>query len=348
MAFRLALAGTGYIARIHARAIKNQPDAVIAAVVTTRSDGAEDFCAEQHIPRVYANLNDLIQAGDVDALVICTPNALHAPQAIQALNAGLAVLVEKPMAVTAAEAQAMLDASLSSGSPLMVAHCMRFDTEVNWLKDQLSAGRLGEVYRTKGYGVHTHWGPSGWFTQKALAGGGALVDMGIHAIDTVRYLLGDPQPVSVYAHLATRFSDAEVDDTGMLLITWDNGVVSYIESGWWQPHADGPEAATQLYGKQGFGSVFPTRLELPDRAENKIEIVDPGFPYPRPEQDPQEMYDRQMAYFIDCARQRRTPVPGGKEGLVNTLVTDMTYASAQSGEVIQRNLIKDSKERHDV
>lgn len=335
MAFRLALAGTGFIAGIHARAIHNQPDAEIAAVVTTKPDGAAAFRAEYQISRAYASLDDLIQAGGVDALVVCTPNALHAPQTIQALKAGLAVLVEKPMAVTEAEARMMLDASRSSGNPLMVAHCMRFDVEVRWLKEQVNAGKLGAVYRTKGYGVHTHWGPSGWFTQKALAGGGALVDMGIHAIDTVRFLLDDPQPVSVYARLARRFTEGDVEDTGVLIITWENGVESYIETGWWQPHSDGPEAATQLYGNQGFGSVFPTRLELPDRVNQRIETVDPGFPYPRGEQDPQEMYDRQMAYFIDCARQRLTPVPGGEEGLINTRVTDMAYASAQSGEVVK-------------
>mgnify|MGYP005811188203 CR=1 FL=1 len=334
MAFRLALVGTGSIAGTHARAIQNQPDAEIAAVVTTKAGGAAAFRAEYQIPAAYASLGDLIQAGGVDALVICTPNALHAPQAIQALKAGLAVLVEKPMATTVADAQAMLDASRSSGSPLMVAHCLRFDTEVNWLKDQLTAGRLGTIFRTKGYGVHVHWGPSGWFTQQALAGGGALVDMGIHAIDTVRYLLDDPQPLSVYARLSTHFIDGDVDDTGLMLITWDNGVVSYIESGWWQPHSDGPEAATQLYGSQGFGSVFPTRLELPNPAEDRIETIDPGFPYPREEQDPQEMYDRQMAYFIECARSGRTPIPGGQEGLANTRVTEMAYASARSGQVI--------------
>lgn len=335
MAFRLALAGTGSIAAIHARAIQNQPDAEIAAVVTTKPDGAAAFRAEYHIPVAYARLDDLIQAGGVDGLVICTPNALHAPQAIQALSAGLATLVEKPMAVSAAEAREMLAASQASGSALMVAHCMRFDTEVLWLKEQLRAGRLGAIYLTKSYGVHTHWGPSGWFTQKALSGGGALVDMGIHAIDTTRFLLDDPQPVSVYARIAAQFTQGDVDDSALLVITWDNGVVSYVEAGWWQPHTDGPESATRLYGRQGYGSVFPTLLELPGAARQRIETVNPGFPYPRPEEDPQEMYDRQMAYFIDCAVNGRIPTPGAKEGLTNTLVTDMAYASAQSGTVVK-------------
>ena len=86
--------------------------------------------------------------------------------------------------------------------------------------------------------------------------------MGIHALDTARFLLGDPQPVSVYARIGTYYKDFDVDDTGLLIVNWDNGAVSYIESGWWQPHSDGAEAATQFYGSRGFAQLFPTLLEL--------------------------------------------------------------------------------------
>jgi predicted dehydrogenase len=77
---------------------------------------------------------------------------------------------------------------------------------------------LGNVIRTTGYGIHTHWGPSGWFTQQQYAGGGALADMGIHAIDTVRFLLGDPDPRSVYAKIGTHSGNYDVDDTAVLMI----------------------------------------------------------------------------------------------------------------------------------
>ena len=80
-----------------------------------------------------------------------------------------------------------------------LGHMWRFDTEVNYLKKAVESGRLGRIIKTKGYGIHENWGPSGWFTQKDLAGGGALADMGVHAIDTVRYILGDPKPQTVYA-----------------------------------------------------------------------------------------------------------------------------------------------------
>jgi predicted dehydrogenase len=163
---------------------------------------------------------------------------------------------------------------------------------------------------------------------KAAIAGGALADVGIHALDTARFLLGDPQPVSAYARLGTYYMRFDVDDTGLLIVNWGNGAVSYIESGWWQPHADGPEAATQLYGTRGFGQLFPTRLELGMR------VVDPGFPFPRKEHCPQSMYDAQMAYFFRCIRTGRTPVLGGAEGLVNMKAVDAAYRSARTGRVV--------------
>ena len=161
-------------------------------------------------------MEQMLTAGGVDALVIGTPNFLHAPQAIAALEAGVHVLVEKPMAMSVAEAEKMLTASAKSGAKLMVAHCWRFDQDVNWLK--VESSKLGRIIRTKGYGVHSNWGPGGWFTQKALAGGGAMADMGIHALDTARYLLGDPQPVSVYAKIGTFYKNFDVDDTGVIVV----------------------------------------------------------------------------------------------------------------------------------
>jgi len=77
--------------------------------------------------------------------------------------------------------------------------------------DVYKAKALRKIIKTKGYGIHENWGPSGWFTQKELAGGGALADMGVHAIDTVRYILGDPKPVTVYAQIRTHYGDYDVD-----------------------------------------------------------------------------------------------------------------------------------------
>jgi predicted dehydrogenase len=329
---KLAFAGTGYINRVHAKAAQSA-GVELVAVVNHKPESMLEFGHQFDIPGQYETVEALLQDGGVDALVVSTPNYLHAAQTIAALNAGVHVMVEKPMAVDAKEAAQMCRASEKSGAILMVAHCWRFDPDVLWLKKQ--SEKLGTIVRTKGIGVHAHWGPRGWFTQKEFAGGGAMADMGIHALDTARFLLGDPDPLSVYAKIGTYYKEFDVDDTGIVIVEWDNGATSYIESGWWQPHADGPEAATQLYGTKGFGELFPTRLEILNRKEKRIDTIDSGFEFPRKDHCPQSLYDDQLKYFLECIEQNRVPVPGGLEGLMNMKVVDAAYKSSETGEVVK-------------
>lgn len=335
MSLKIAISGAGYIAKIHAKAIKASPEAELVAIVDFKPNSVHGFMKTFGITRVYPTIDALAASGNVDALIICVPNFLHTAQASSALEHGLNVLVEKPMAVDANEAGIVLKAAEQYKKILMVAHCWRFDKEALWLRKQVASGRLGQILRTKGYGVHKNWGPTGWFNQKALAGGGALLDMGIHAVDTTRFLLGDPLPKSVYARIGTYYIDADVDDTGVIIINWENGVISYIESGWWQPHMDGPEASTQLYGKKGFGSLFPTYLELPNPIKKLVDNVDPKFPFPRLDQCEQSMYNQQMVYFINCIQNKRTPVPGGIEGWINMKILDAAYESSLKGKVVE-------------
>lgn len=331
MAIRIAFTGTGYISKIHAQAAQTA-GAELVAIVNHKTESMTEFANQFGIIRQYTAIEAMLADGNIDAVVISTPNYLHAPQAIAALQAGIHVMVEKPMALNAQEAREMIQASQSSGALLMVAHCWRFDPEVLWLKNHTT--QLGPIIRTKGYGVHVHWGPSGWFTQARYAGGGAMADMGIHAVDTARFLLGDPLPTSVYARIGTYYKDFDVDDTGILLVNWDNGATSVIESGWWQPHSDGPEAATQLYGKNGFGSLFPTFLKLPSPSKNTFETIDSGYPAVRTPHCPQSMYDNQLQYFLQCIDSGETPIPGGEEGLINMKIVDAAYESARTGKVV--------------
>jgi predicted dehydrogenase len=334
MNLKIAFSGTGHISHVHARAAQGIEGVDLAAVVNHRSPSMVAFAAQFDISRQYTSVEELLRAGDVDILVVSTPNYLHAPQAIAALEARVHVMVEKPMSLNTQEAERMLRASEQTGAKLMVAHCWRFDEEVNWVKQQIDDGRLGKILRTKGYGVHVNWGPGGWFTEAQYAGGGALADMGVHAIDVARYFLGDPQPLSVYARISTDYTNNEVDDSGVIWINWAGGATSIVESGWRWPHADGPEASTQLYGAKAFAQLFPTHLAIPDRAAQTVTTIDPGYPPLRDEQCPQIMYDRQLEHFINCIREDKMPNPGGAEGLVNMRIIDAALESSRSGKVV--------------
>jgi predicted dehydrogenase len=307
---KVALFGSGWIQDFHARAVVACGHEV-AVVANHREETARAFAERHSIPDVTTDWATVAVDRSIDAVVIGTPNAFHAPQAIAALAAGKHVLVEKPMAVSVAECDAMIAAADGSGASLMVAHCWRFHPDVVAMRDRIASGELGEVVKTRGYGVHAGWGPSGWFVDRALAGGGALPDMGVHAIDTARFLLGDPGPARVCAAIGTRYGDYDVDDDGILLISWDQGTNSVVESGWWQPHKEGLEAETEVYGTGGYARIFPRE--------------EPSEDY---EHCTQPMYTAQMQEFLGAIEEGRRPRPSGAEGRVVIEIVEAAYASA--------------------
>jgi predicted dehydrogenase len=337
----MAFAGTGSISRVHAERARLLPALELAAVINHAPESRRWFAQHFAIPHEYTTVEEALEAGGFDALVVSTPNYLHAPQTLAALEAGVHVLVEKPMAMNASEAARMVAASQKSGALLMVAHCFRYEPEVEWLRSQVSL--VGAVIRTKAWGVHVQWGPSGWFTQKEFAGGGALADVGIHAIDTSRCLLGDPIPLSVYAKVGSHYTGSDVDDTVAAFINWDNGVVSYIEAGWWQPLADHAFSAVQVFGSRGVAALFPTRIDLTSSPLSPLsadevrlipyplsETASPGNGYAQ-----SDRYALQMAHFVDCIRQSKPPLTGGEAGLINMQITDAAYESSRTGKVVE-------------
>jgi predicted dehydrogenase len=138
--------------------------------------------------------------------------------------------------------------------------------------------------------------------------------MGVHAIDTARFLLGDPEAKLVCATLGTRYGDYDVDDDGILLIRWSNGTNSLVESGWWHVHKEGMEADTEVYGAKGYARIFPRE--------------EPSESY---EHCTQPMYTAQMKEFLDAVAERRQPHPSGEDGrVVMQIVEDAERSSTGS------------------
>lgn len=311
---RVALFGCGWIQDFHAKGVSSHPEGEVVAVANHREETARAFAERYGIARVTTDWQALAADPGVDVAIVATPNALHAPQTIALLRAGKHVLVEKPMAISVAECDVMIEAAREGEASLMVAHCWRFHEEVQALRGRIAAGELGEIVKTRGYGVHAGWGPSGWFTDPELAGGGALVDMGVHAIDTARFLLGDPAPERVCAVIGTRYAGGRysVDDDGVLLISWSNGTNSVVECGWWQPHLGGLEADTEVYGTNGYDRIWP--------AEAPSDDVEHGA---------QAMYSAQVGEFLDAVAEGRQPRPSGEDGRIVMQVVERAYDSAK-------------------
>jgi predicted dehydrogenase len=214
------------------------------------------------------------------------------------------------MAMNVEECDRMIAAARESGRSLMVAHCWRFHPDVIAIRERIAGGEFGEVVKTRGYGIHAGWGPSGWFIDPSLAGGGALIDMGVHAIDTARFVLGDPEPERVRATIGTRYGEYPVDDDAILLVSWSNGTNSIVEAGWWQKHVAGLEADTEIYGTKGYNRIFTT--EPPEGYEHA----------------PQSMYSAQMAEFIDAVVEGREPKPSSEDGRFVVRIVQEAYRSA--------------------
>lgn len=329
---KIALVGVGYIADYHARGLQTIPNVEIVCVVSKHIESAKKFAVKYGIQEAYTDISKIIEDNEINGVIISTPNQFHAPYAISFLESGKDVFLEKPMGMNPEEGRQIDAAAMANNRLVMVGHMWRFDIDTNYIKDAIDEGKLGKIFKTKGYGIHENWGPEGWFTNKELAGGGALADMGVHAIDTVRYLLGDPKPVKVYARISTQFGDYDVDDTGIIVITWDNGVESIIESGWWHPHMDGPEASTGLSGTKGYASLFPTFLKLKKGVE-AFEKVVPNLPE-REDHCDQIIYTRQMEHFVNCIKTRTSPIPGILEGQIVLDIVNAAYTSSETGEAV--------------
>jgi predicted dehydrogenase len=235
----------------------------------------------------------MLDESGAEALVVCSPNAVHHSDTLLALDAGVHVLVEKPVTVTLEQCDEIIALAATRQVTVGVGHMWRHHNEVIAMRNTIASGALGRVVRTHGWGVHANWGPSGWFVDPELAGGGALIDMGIHAIDTARFLLGDPDPVHVQASIGFgEFSDTVVDDDGVVIIDWNNGVRSVIEFGWWQPVLGGLEADTKVYGTKGAQQIWPNFNEF-------------GSDY---QHCGVEMYAEQIVDFADACRTGRDPI----------------------------------------
>ena len=326
---RFAIHGGGYIAKIHAQAIADSAGAELVAIAG-RSGSASELAKVASVPWLEGEegLVAAAKRGEFDVAILCTPNTMHAPVGLQLLDAGVHLLVEKPMTTSYADAKALVDRARLNNVHVATAHLWRVDVEATWLRDQVKSGSIGEVYRSRGCGVHVGWGPSGWFTEAKLAGGGAVADMGIHAIDTLRFVLGDPKAIAVSARTARRFIKGDVEDTASIRIDWESGGWSEVEAGWWQPYADGAESSLRLYGERGIATLFPTAVVKGAGSESAETLAGPTVQ--KADHCDPLIYAAQIAHIV--------AVVNGAPSLLDTCgpaavaIMEAAYRSAASGK----------------
>jgi predicted dehydrogenase len=326
---KVAVIGTGGWGGCHAEHYVKDPHTELVAVCSRDADRVKEFAIKHNAGKTYLDYNELADDPEIEAVSICTPNFLHAEIAKKMFECGKHVLVEKPMAMNASECHEMIDAARRNNCKLLVGNMWRYHPEVLFAKKAVDKGLIGEVVKVKGYGVHVHYGPDGWFLEKKKSGGGMLIDMGVHAINTARFILGDPKAKSVNAYIDTRYGQYDVDDVAVVMIEFVNGPVCVIESGMWNPYADGKEASTQLFGTKGYARCFPSELK---------HDIDGTYGHFEPEEKYKHidmiMLERQVAHFVDCIVNDKVPTASGEIALEDMRIIDAAYKSAAIKQVV--------------
>jgi len=279
---RVGVVGLGWAGQQHLAAYQSHPDTEIVALAGLEDGPRAKLARKYAIEHTVADWQDLLKVEGLDAVSVCVPTFLHAPIAIAALKRGIHVLSEKPIALNAPEAERMVRAARKADRVLDVAFNHRQRGDIQKLKALIDEGRLGRPYYAKAWWLRRTGIPTigSWFTRAELAGGGPLVDIGVHLLDYSLFLLGDPEVVAVsastYDLLATAGfgsnpeaeksgaadGDAphfDVEDLASVFMRLADGGTLLVEASWAAHRRDGDEFGITLYGTDGGAQLIVDR-----------------------------------------------------------------------------------------
>jgi predicted dehydrogenase len=307
----------------------------LTAVCDINEERAKEV-AEKYGVKAYTSYEELIQSGEVDAVSVCTPNHLHAPISIAALNAGLHVLCEKPMATSKEEAEAMIAAAEESGKKLMIAHNQRFVKSHQKARQLIENGEIGKLYSFRtafGHGGPEGWsvdGKESWFFKKEQAFIGAMGDLGVHKTDLLRYVLGE-EIVEVGAFVETSAKDfGDVDDNAVCVLKTESGIIGTLAASW--AYVAGEDNSTVIYGEKAI-------LRLEDDPDYSLivqyvngETVKYELGKIQSNEEGGQKNSHVVEQFVDCILNDKEPLVNGREGMKSLSVI---LAALESNETKQ-------------
>jgi predicted dehydrogenase len=340
---RVGVIGLG-IGRMHIEGWRQHPAVDVVAIADTDAQRLSSVGDEFGIAGRFASAEAMLAAGGLDVVSVCTPNKFHHALTLAAFEAGAHVLCEKPMAMNAGEGRAMLAAARAAGKRLMINFSYRFSAASRGLKAQVDSGLFGEFYfgRSVWHRRRGMPGFGGWFGTKAMAGGGPLIDLGVHRLDLALWLMGHPQPTWVLGsthdpiarELAARAGKVfDVEDLAAALIRFANGATLILEASWAANIQEAELMETRLLGTRAGllqknlneGYEFDAHIF----AEHHGAQLDMHL-HPPAVAAPSAMHDFAAAILAS------TPHPApGEEGLVVTEILDAIYESARRGEPVR-------------
>jgi predicted dehydrogenase len=349
--------GLGWAGQQHLAGYAEAADVDLVALAGMEADALQQLGATYGIPdeHRYADWRDLIDHEQLDVLSIATPTTLHAPIAVAALDAGIHVLSEKPMAEDADTARLMVEAAERNDRALDLSFNHRRRGHVQVLKKMIDAGLLGKIYYAKVGWLRREGIPGlgSWFTRRATAGGGPLMDLGVHMLDIALYLLDEPRVRAVtaatYAEFGPRGKGSavsqfmrktgvqdgafDVEDLSTAFVRLEGGGTLLLESSWaqWIPK---DHCYVMLYGSDGGASIEWGAPGDADRSLNIWTEVD-GVPATlHPNVPPDGRHAECVLDFLGKVRSGDYANHRGKQALARAVVIDACYASAEKGTEI--------------
>ncbi|MBL7200365.1 MAG: Gfo/Idh/MocA family oxidoreductase [Anaerolineae bacterium] len=350
---RLGLIGAGGIAQTHCRAIADVEGVEVVAASDVVRENAEKTAARWGIGHVFASYEEMLQMGDLDGVIVCTPTAVHAPPTIAALKAAKHVLCEKPMEATLDAAAEMVRVAHDTGKILMVALKLRYSPQVIVAKNVVDAGTLGEIYYAECVADRRRGNPGGSFIRKATAGFGAGADIGVYALDTALYLMGHPKPVAVSAITSNYISlhsepvigqwgrgidRTEVEDFAAAWVRFENGARLVFKTSWCM-HMDSLGGTFFLGTKAGLrvgvGEVRGPEEGVTVYRDEFGAMTDAAVQNVRPVEGI-ELFRRENAAFADAVREGKpSPIDPGGMLLTNVIIQGVIDSSAAGGKEIE-------------
>jgi len=322
------------------------PGVELAAVCDVRREAAEALARDFRIPKVFTDFRELVGAG-LDCVDICTPNKAHTPAVLAALEAGLHVLCEKPLAATVREVRQMAEAARRNKRVLMTAQHFRFTDRIRALRRRVQAGGAGEFYHARVHALRRDLLPTApGFIDPVLSGGGPCMDIGVHALDAAMHLMDFPVPVRVSGATAVHFAKGHeipggwgewdrklfgVEDFASGFVHFENGMTMVLEASWLGHQKEREDFSFFLFGRKG--SVAWPSCEVFSAKDRVIysEQVQPEAGLKPP-------HTEEILAFARAVREGGgSPVPV-EETLKVTAILEGIYQSAKLGREVRIKL----------
>ncbi|MHA1153307.1 MAG: Gfo/Idh/MocA family protein [Alphaproteobacteria bacterium] len=306
-------------------AIRAQNDSRVVAVMSSSPERGRDYAADLDIPRSHSTVDALLADPDVDAVYISTTNELHRDQTIKAAAAGKHVLCEKPLALSLEDARAMVDACRRAGVVMGTNHHLRNSMALRVIRDAIKEGLIGQPFAARvTQAIYLRPHTQTWRINNPSAGGGVVLDIGVHCADTLRFLLDDEPREVVAMARSTGLASQGLEDLAMAVVEFEGGVMASLHMGHNTRHA---ETGVEIHGTEG--SIL-TQDALTQRPRGGVILRTADGERELPCRH-EPIYERAVRKFNDAIKGGDGPMASGEDGVRSLAVALAIRQAMESG-----------------